>query len=145
MHEIISNQKKITKLFKAYKRNLKYLDYVRSLQNNNEFGVVVKEKNAYYVTKKEKQSKFNTFKEQDISRMKENLQSYIYSRDILYNQLNKDEKKLADYRFNDHYTVFQVMTKMFISESMYYRIVRRMNRKLINYYETFGVIFKYLS
>jgi len=141
MQDRRKNQQKILKFFRTYKRNVLYLDFIKKLQNNGDYSVVVKEENAAYVTKKDPQTSYATYKEFDILMMIDNLETYIYLRDILYKQLDSDEKKLAGFKFNEGCSVFQVMTKMFISEAKYYRLSRQMSQKLNSYYKAFEVLF----
>lgn len=72
---------------------------------------------------------------------KRRLEQQIYLRDILYKLLSDDEKIIFEYKFEKRYSVYETVEDMFISESSYYRRLKKIYDKLIKYYDSFEGLF----
>lgn len=62
---------------------------------------------------------------------------------LLYSKLSKDEKRYIDLYFREGLTVLEITQKMYVSESTYYRRMRTIYLKLLNYMNDFETIFRF--
>lgn len=60
---------------------------------------------------------------------------------LLYEKLEHEEKKYIDLTFRYDMTVYEVIERLYISESTYYRNMNKIYEKLIKYVEKFDDLF----
>lgn len=61
---------------------------------------------------------------------------------LLYEQLDRNEKKLIDMKYRDGLKVREISNILYISESTYYRKTKKIFEKLLGYYNIFADLFK---
>ncbi|WP_282926680.1 helix-turn-helix transcriptional regulator [Helcococcus kunzii] len=62
---------------------------------------------------------------------------------LLYSKLSKDEKRYIDLYFREGLTVLEITQIMYVSKSTYYRRMKSIYRKLLNYMNDFETIFRF--
>lgn len=112
---------KVKRIFKEYQKNKEILS------KYYKYGTI-KEKEANYLSK-------NNYDIDKIARM-------VNLRDLLYLQLDDYEKKIMDLRYNEKLSVFDVVDKLYVSESTYYRQFKKIIIKLEDYISSFEELFK---
>ena len=70
------------------------------------------------------------------------LQKQIAMRDILYMQINEEDKEYIDLRFTEKLSVYDICSRLYISESGYYRRMRNIYKILLEHFVIFEEIFK---
>lgn len=66
----------------------------------------------------------------------------IIIRDLLYMQLNEEEREIIDMIFIDKMSVIDIVDQIYISQSTYYRMIRKIYGKLAKYLDEFKDILK---
>lgn len=79
--------------------------------------------------------------EKRLIRKRKDLERKVCLREILYDLLDDKEKQIIDMRFKENLCVFDIVEVLYISESTYYRRLKKIYEKLYRYYDSFEDLF----
>lgn len=129
----------IDDIFKDYHRRLNYLKSINLLISNLKNGRLLKESEEVYSTN---YKNINEMAYLDvILEKKESMERMIELRNLLLEQLTKEERYICDMRFDKGMRVKEIIRFLYISEATYYRKLKNIYCKLIEYYNLFEGLF----
>lgn len=114
-----------------------YRNYIRQIFKNYEQNIRIVEKysNNFYLEEESIE-----YLHKDINRELNIAKREIILRDLLYLQLDNDEKRIFDYIFIYKMKVKKIIRIMYISESTYHRLIRKIYTKLSKYLDNFKIL-----
>lgn len=131
----------IDDIFKRYHKRLSCLKSINFMISNSKDKQVVNETKEVYSTNKINSKKILDF--DPVHKKKRELERKVDLRNLLFDQLNQEEQKICNMRFDRNMKVSEMAQILYISEATYYRKLKNIYRKLINYYDLFEALFCY--